>query len=171
MKDKKHSNGFNTPKDYFEDFENRLFSKISEDIIPKESGFKTPEGYFKQLDSVILESLEASRKQVKVVPLFTIKTIAYAAAIAACAILVFSLTNTTNTIDSINTLEISNIESYIEEGNLNVDLYDIASLLKDVDLNNISLENEFISEDILEEYLLENIDDSSILIEVFSNSA
>jgi len=165
MKNKKHSNGFNTPKDYFDDFEERLFIKISEDSLPKESGFKTPEGYFDQLDAVILEGVEASEKQIKVVPLFSKKTIAYVVAIAACAILVFSLTKTNSTINDINSIEITSIESYIEEGNIHIDSYDIASLLIEEDLNNLTSESEFISEDILEDYLLENIDDSSILIE------
>ena len=165
MKDKKNNNGFNTPKDYFEDFEDRLFHKISEDSLPKESGFKTPEGYFDQLDSAILESGEATTKQVKVISLFSKKTLAYAAAIAACAILVFSLTNTNNSITNIDSIEISSIESYIEEGNLTLDSYDIASLFKEEYLDSITIENEFISEDLLEDYLLEYIDDTSILIE------
>ena len=165
MNDKKHSNGFNTPKDYFEGFEERLFSKISEDSLPKESGFKTPQGYFNQLDSVIIDSVNASTKQGKIIPLFGKRTFYYAAAIAACAMLIFTLTNSTNSINNIDSIEISNIESYIEDGNLDFDYYDIASLLKDEDLNNINQESEYFSDEILEDYLLENIDDSSILIE------
>jgi len=165
MKNKIHSNGFNTPKDYFDEFEERLFSKISEDGLPKDSGFKTPEGYFDQLDTKILKSVNDATVQTKVIPLFGKRTLYYAAAIAACAILVFSIINTNNSINTINSIEISTIESYIEDGNLDIDSYDIAFLLKDEDLNIISSEIEFISETLLEDYLLENIDDSSILIE------
>ena len=49
MKNKKNNDGFNTPKNYFEDFEDRLFSKIGEESLPKESGFAIPDGYFDQL--------------------------------------------------------------------------------------------------------------------------
>ena len=165
MKNKKHNDGFNTPKNYFEDFEDRLFSKISEESLPKESGFAVPEGYFDQLDSAILKNIEPLVKETKVIPLFSKRTLAYAITIAACAVLVFSLVNTNNTINNIDTLEISSIESYIEDGNLSLDSYDIASLFVDEDFNNITSESEYISEDILEDYLLENINDSSILTE------
>jgi len=165
MKNKKHIDGFNTPKNYFEDFEDRLFSKISEESLPKESGFAVPEGYFDQLDSAILKNIEPLVKETKVIPLFSKRTLAYAITIAACAVLVFSLVNTNNTINNIDTLEISSIESYIEDGNLSLDSYDIASLFVDEDFNNITSESEYISEDILEDYLLENINDSSILTE------
>lgn len=165
MKDKIPNNGFHTPKDYFDNFEDRLFSKISEDGLPKGSGFNVPEGYFDQLDTKILKSVNDATVQTKVIPLFGKRTLYYAAAIAACAILVFSIVNTNNPVNTINSIEISTIESYIEDGNLDIDSYDIASLLIDEDLNIISSEIEFISENLLEDYLLENIDDSSILIE------
>ena len=75
MKNKKNYNGFNTPKDYFEDFEERLYSKISEENLPKESGFKVPEGYFEQLDSEILKHVEPFIKETKVIPLFSKRTL------------------------------------------------------------------------------------------------
>ncbi len=165
MKDKKHNNGFNTPKDYFEDFEERLFSKLNEENLPKEAGFTTPKGYFEQLDSTILKNVNSTIKQTKVISIFSKRTLAYAAAIAACAVLIFSLVNSNNSLNNIDNIEISSIESYIEEGNLTIDSYDIASFLQDEDLNSITSESDFISEEILEDYLLENIDDSSILIE------
>ncbi len=166
MKNKNHSNGFNTPKDYFEDIEDRLISKLNEGNLPKGTGFTTPKGYFDQMDSIILKSVEAaSVNPTKVIHLFSKRTIAYAIAIAACTVLIFSLRNTNQTLDTIETLDISSIESYIDEGNLEIDSYDIASLLKEEDLINHDDESEFISENVLEDYLLEFIDDSSILIE------
>lgn len=165
MKDKEHSNGFNTPKSYFEDFEDRLFSKLSEDNLPKETGYTIPKGYFDQLDLVILKNVETSVNQSNVIPLLSRRTIAYAITIAACAVLVFSLVNTNHTLDTVETLDVSSIESYIEEGYLDIDSYEIASLLKEEDLTNLNDESEYISEDVIEYYLLEQIDDSSILIE------
>ena len=46
MKKNIHNNGFKSPEDYFEDFEDRLFNKLSEDKLPKESGFKIPDGSY-----------------------------------------------------------------------------------------------------------------------------
>ena len=74
MKNKKHIDGFNTPKNYFEDFEDRLFSKISEESLPKESGFTIPEGYFEQLDLAILKNIEPLVKETKLIPLFSKST-------------------------------------------------------------------------------------------------
>ncbi len=73
MKDKKHTHGFNTPKDYFEDFEDRLFSKLSEDLIPKKTGFNVPDGYFNKIEDVILDKESFSKEKSKVINLFSKK--------------------------------------------------------------------------------------------------
>lgn len=165
MKDKKQYSGFNTPKNYFEDFEDRFFNKLSEDIIPKESGFTAPIEYFNQLDSSILKNTDTTVHPTKVIQLFSKKTLAYAIAIAACATVIVSITNRNGTVNTIGNIEPTSIESYIEEGNLEMDSYDIGSLLRDEELTNTISEKEYIPEDILEEYLLEQIEDASILIE------
>jgi len=166
MENNKHKNGFNSPKDYFENFEDRLFSKLSEDMLPKDSGFKVPEGYFNQLEDTLVSKVIDSEKETKVISLFSRKTISYAAAIAACAIIAFSLFNTNNTIQDIDTITISSIETYIEEGNVSIDYTDLASLLEEEDFTNNSSESYLFSEESIEEYLLDNIDDSSILLEL-----
>ena len=165
MKDKKQNSGLITPKNYFEDFEDRLFKKLSEDILPKESGFNTPEGYFEQLETSILQNTDTTVHPTKVIPLFSKKTLAYAITIAACATLIISISNWNEAQNSINNIEITSIESYIEEGNLDMDSYDIASLLGNKELINIISEKEYISEEVIEDYLLEQIEDASILIE------
>lgn len=165
MKDKKHNSGLNVPKNYFEDFEDRLISKLSEDVLPKESGFKTPKGYFDQLDSSILKSVDALVSSSKVIPLFSIRTIAYALAIAACTILIFSIRNANQTLTTIETIDISSIKTYIEEGNIEITNYDLISLLTKEDLNALLVDENLISEETIEEYLIENINDTSIIIE------
>ena len=116
MKDKKKHTGFETPDGYFDSFEDRLFSKLSEEIIPKESGFSTPEGYFDQLDDRMIKYVEESEDHSKVIPLFTRRTLLYAASIAACAILIFSLMDHPQSITHFEDIEISAIETYIDEG-------------------------------------------------------
>jgi len=165
MKDKKHNNGFNTPKNYFEDFEDRLFYKMSEDIIPKESGFSTPKGYFDQLDSSILQKTNTTVPPPKVIPLFSKKTIAYTITIAACAILIFSIRNPNQTLTTIETIDFSSIKTYLEEGNIELTNDDLISLLTEEDLNSLLIDEILIPEETIEEYLIENINDTSILIE------
>jgi len=165
MENNKHkNNGLELPENYFENFEERLFSKISEDIIPKKTGFSIPEDYFNTLESNVINQIRIADKEVKVISIISKKTILYAASIAAVAILVFSIFSNKPTI-TINDLDIASIENYIEYGNIDLNTYELTSLLNDNDFEDLTAENEFISEEQLENYLLENIDDTSILTE------
>lgn len=164
MKDKKHKEGFNLPKGYFEEFESRLFNRINIESLPKESGFKVPTGYFNDLDKNITASVEDSNKT-KVISIVTKKTLLYAVSIAACAVLVLSLINFNNEVITLSDIDLSTIETYIEEGNLEVTNYDLTSLLSEEDLSELTIEGNLIPEELIEEYLLDNISDTSILIE------
>lgn len=165
MKEDKKTEGFNIPQNYFTDFEERLFLKISEDIIPKEPGFKVPDNYFEQVEDTVLNKVSKSEiiHKPKVITLFTKKTLLYAASIAACAAIVFSIFNLDENINDINDIQISVIEEFIEEGNISFDTYDLSSMLTDEE--DFSIENDLFSEEILEEYLLETIDDTNLFLE------
>jgi len=165
MKDKKHIEGSNIPKDYFEEFEERLFSKLSEDIIPKETGFSVPKEYFNTLEGKIAVAVKNVDDDKKVISIFSRKTLLYAASIAAIAILVFSLINSNDSTITINEIDISSIESYIEDDSLDYNSQDLTALLTVEDLSELSAENEFISDNNITDYLIENIEDPSILIE------
>ncbi len=165
MKDNKHTDGFNLPKGYFEEFEERLFSKLSEDNIPKETGFSVPKKYFNQVEEKIILTTKDFDKDNKVISIFSRKTLLYAASIAAIAILVFSLFNSNNSIMSMEEIDISSIESYIEEERLDFSSQDLTALLNDEDFSVLTTENEFITENTITEYLLENIEDTSIINE------
>ena len=164
MKDKKHKEGFDLPKDYFEEFESRLFNRINMESLPKESGFKVPTGYFNDLGKNVIASVEGSNKT-KVISIVSKKTLLYAASIAACAVLVFSLINFNNEEITLSDIDFSTIENYIEDGNLEITNYDLTSLLTEEDLNELTIEDSLISEELIEDYLLDNINDTSILIE------
>jgi hypothetical protein len=161
-KGKKHT-GFGTPDDYFDQFEDRLFTKMSEGHIPKETGFKTPEGYFDELDVRLLKEIEQSKDSTKIIPLFTRRTLLYAASIAACAIIIFSLMNNSETITHIDDIEISSIETFIDEGMLGYDINDVTALLDEEDIFN-SIDDQ-LNNELLEEYILKNIDYTTLLTE------
>ncbi len=165
MKENKGTNKFNIPQDYFEDFEDRLFLKISEDKLPKTHGFKVPETYFTEVDNKINKTIKESVviKKPKVISLFTRKTILYAASIAACAVLFLSIFKTDENILSMNDIQVSEIESFIENGNISFDTFELTSMLDDDD--ELILENDLFSEETLEDYLLENINDTSLFLE------
>jgi cell division protein FtsL len=165
MKDKKHKEGFDIPNDYFEEFENRLFNKINIEFLPKDSGFKVPEGYFNEVDEKIIHQVKKPINKIKVISIVSRKTILYAATIAAVAVLIFSIVNNQNEVLTLDEIDFSSIKTYIEEGNIEIDNSDLSLLFTEEDLSAITLEENYISEEILNEYLLENINDSSILIE------
>jgi hypothetical protein len=165
MKDKKHKEGFDIPKQYFEEFESRLFNRINIELLPKTSGFKIPEGYFNELDEHIIHQLKKPINKNRVISIVSRKTILYAATIAALAVLIFSIANNQNKMLTLDEIEFSTIKTYIEEGNIEIDNSDLSLIFTEEDLSGITLEGNYISEEILNEYLLENINDSSILIE------
>ena len=165
MKKNKNISGFKTPENYFEDFEAQLFSKIDEANLPKSAGFKVPQNYFENLDEEILKSVTDSEKPTKVIPLFPKKYFGYAAAMAACLIIGFMVFNNETENDNLDALQLATIDNYIEEGNLNLDLYDVTTFINDEDIANLDLETQQFSEATLKNYLLENIDEESLINE------
>ncbi|GHC52968.1 hypothetical protein [Ulvibacter litoralis] len=173
MKNTKNIHGFKTPEGYFDSFEDDLFAKIASDELPKKTGFKTPEGYFDSLEEDIMAKVVVSEvkeetlvKEPKVLPLFRKQTLAYVAAIAACFILVFSLVNQKESVsDQVNKLQFAAVDTYIDDGNLAIDSYDVVSLLTDDDIDNLSYEDELFSEENLKEYLLDHINEETLLIQ------
>lgn len=164
MKTQKHTHGFKVPEDYFGNFETALFSKIEEDTLPKSTGFEVPEGYFKNLDAKVLKSVLDSENEPKVISLWNKTTLGYIAAIAACVVFIVSIfinTNNTNLIQ----LQDSAVSTYIEDGNLDFSTLDVVALLDDVEITNIELQTSLFSEEKIEDYLLEDIDDTVDLID------
>ncbi|MEM7087561.1 MAG: hypothetical protein AAF489_15345 [Bacteroidota bacterium] len=161
-KEEKYKHGLKVPEGYFENFEERLANKMHEEALPKTSGFKIPEGYFDVLEDQILQKIK-KEETVKVVPLYQRKSVVYITSIAACLALILTIFISQGTGEP--ALEVADIEAYFDEGNIDYDSTDIAQLLSDADLENVTLENEDISIENLEDYLLENIDDTTLLIE------
>ena len=163
MKKENNISNFKVPDGYFETFEEQLFSTILEEKFPKSNGFVVPEDYFENLEEGIIKALESSKKEVKIIPLFPKKYIGYAAAVAA--FLIIGLTIYSNKIDvqNLDNLQWSSIDSYIEEGNLNLDLYDLTSIMDDSDISGIEIQKRELSLSALEDYLFENLD-TEILI-------
>lgn len=157
-----YKHGLKVPEGYFESFDERLAVKLAEETLPKESGFKVPDGYFGNLEESVLQQVE-KQTTVKVVPLYKRKSVIYITSIAACLALVLTLFTSTGTEETI--LEVADIEAYFDEGNIDYNSTDIAQLLSDADLESVTLENSDISIESLEDYLLENIDDTTLLIE------
>ncbi len=158
--------GFKTPENYFENFEELLICRIEEEgKLPKSSGLRVPETYFDNLEDRVLRTRIHIEKQPKVIPLFSKKHLGYAAAVAACivaGVMTFNSTQNKSTNDSI---QIGLIDKYIDEGNLNIDLYELTTYLEPHDLPNVNFENQYISDTTLKNYLLENTDEEILMSE------
>ena len=159
---KKYTSGFKVPSSYFEARDDKLFSIVSEDKFPENTGFNVPEDYFETLEEKIL-SKTIREKESKVISIFRKKNIWYATGIAASIlILLFFNWNKSNT--NITNWEIAEIETYIYN-NLDIEAQDVAQLLNEEDLESLQWESLSITEETIENYLLDSLDDTSLLIE------
>ncbi len=165
MNNKKNISGFKVPENYFEVFDEHLFSKISEENFPKSAGHIVPEGYFENMEDRIVKRVINSEKPTKVIPLFAKKYFGYAAAIAACLLIGFMIFNNRADNSNLDSLQLAAIDTYIEDGNLNIDLYDLTSYIDDEDITDLNLENQQFSKTTLENYLLENVNEETLINE------
>ena len=156
-KDLKHikNQGFKVPKDYFETLEDQIMSNITLDtqISKAETpGFETPKDYFNTLEDNIFNKLETPQ-ETKVIPLFKKRNILYFSSIAAVLLLMLTIFVNTDSEE----LDYDLVENYII--NEDVDVYELATLLTDEELNNIQMEirNSTYIEDDMESYLLDNV--------------
>lgn len=157
--------GFKTPEKYFENFETELFARMEEDKFPKSAGFEVPPGYFDALEEKVLKKEFTLNKQSKVITLFPKRYFAYAAAIAACLMIGVTLFNSNQSTSSIDTIQLALIDKYIEEGNLNIDLYELTSYLDVDDIEIVDFDNQYFSQTTLEDYLLENTEEDILMNE------
>lgn len=160
--------GFKTPENYFENFETELFIRLEEERFPKSSGFEVPTGYFDSLEEIVLQKVNKKENPVydksKVISFFPKRYYAYTTAIAACLLVAVTLFNSQQDVSNIDTIQIGLIDKYIEEGNLNLDLYELTSYLDADDIEIVDFDNQYFSQNTLEDYLLENTEEE-ILIE------
>lgn len=166
MKDKKYKSGFKVPENYFDNFEKRLFNTIESETLPKETGFKAPDGYFDNLEDTLLQKLNATEKPQKVISLNSRRTWVYLTAIAACLTIIISmLIKDESIVKQIDSIKTVTIENYIDEGYLELESYEVLALLDDDDLADLNFESDIFSEESLENYLLENSIEETLLIE------
>jgi len=143
------TSGFKTPTDYFDGLEDDFLDmvKLSEQLEEnKSSGFTVPEGYFNGLEEEFLEN--ATKEEPKVRPLFNKEILLYAASIAAIVI-AFASTFYINpeTQTSWETLELSVMENYIDDNNIDFSTGEISNyifqqgyVVDEEDLNSVDSE-------------------------------
>ncbi len=161
----KYEHGFKAPEGYFDKFEDNLFNLLELEDLPKESGFKVPEGYFDGLENTILQKVKEEPKETKVIPLFRRRVVWYSASVAAAVALLFTFIYNPPVEGDEEDIPLAEIEAYIDQDIASFDSYDLAQVLTDEELEGLEIENNYLLDEDLEDYILDNLDDPTILIE------
>jgi len=176
----KKGSGFKTPDAYFDEIENIVTSKLFVATLPKDSGHETPDDYFKEVESSVLSKLknEQNSSQDQTIPagyfdnledkvfarlaqekkpkVFSLKKYWIPAAVAASLLLFVTIYNS---FAKKQTLQLTEVEAWIEEGNLELNSYEIAKLYTD-EIENININTTLDAYD-LEDYLNDEISEES----------
>ena len=157
------NSGFRVPEGYFDSIEDQVMSKIGEENLKgriSDTGFDLPDNYFEGLEDRVMSKID--KPETKVVSLFSRKRLYYISGVAAAILILVSvlINRTTTSTEDIN---YEMVENYILDQDMST--YEIASLLTEDDLENSDFEmiDEVISEESLEDYLLDNIDLEEII--------
>ncbi len=148
--------GFKVPDDYFKNFEAN-FSKEDKLANIKTPGFNTPDHYFESIE----DEVGSMSKKSKVIPLNRSSIIKMAGlAIAASLLLFFSIARFNTNNDQIDYVADNEIETWLEEGLVSFNTYDIEDVFSDEDLNLIAEESDAVTNYLnytdIEVLLLEN---------------
>ncbi|MBO3098849.1 hypothetical protein [Gelidibacter pelagius] len=152
--------GFTTPDSYFDTFDQHLLDKLAvqKDMASMTgTGFKVPENYFEDFDVKLqarLKKEEELKDTSKIIPMIPWRNVAVISGVAATLLLMFTVFFKSDDPLSINQVETASIEDYLNNENLNID--DIATLLNEDDLVLENFVSNTLTEESLENYLLNN---------------
>ena len=150
---KKRGTGFVVPKGYFE----LLNFKLEEQIFNKNS---IPDGYFDTLEDQVFDRLNSETKVVNFKSIFVKRVIPYTVAASLLLFVSLQFFNKKAT-DSFANIEISEIEEWIDYGEIELNSYEIASVYEDEDFENLEI-NQFSDSDLID--YLDDIDIESLML-------
>jgi hypothetical protein len=164
---------FQLPDNYFEQFGEELQAQIALEKAlggKVSSGYSTPDAYFENRtwqhlplsNTAVQDTREQSSK---VISIFSRKTLWTGLSIAAVAIIVISLLNPITDPTSFDTLDLADIESYMNNEDLAFTTDELADLLSEDALNTLTENTAILNDEQLIEYLEESTDMYQISIE------
>jgi len=134
------------------------------------SGFSTPDAYFENrtwqhlpLSNTAVQ--DTREKSSKVISIFSRKTLWTGLSIAAIAIIVISLLNPITDPTSFDTLDLADIENYMNNEDLAFTTDELADLLSEDALNTLTENTAILNDEQLIDYLEESTDMYQISIE------
>lgn len=151
--------GFEVPRGYFDSIEEKVFSKID---FKNKSPNDIPEGYFDTIENRVFEKIK--NEETKVISLKSrfAKIVAPMAIAASILLLITLQLFNTNKEDLFASLEISEIETWINNGDLNLSTFEITSVYSDANFENIELYDSYTEDDLLE--YLNDVDLESLIL-------
>ncbi len=170
-----HTNrGYKVPDDYFANVESSFFDTIKnsdpkEHAIldhPNPSAYKVPDSYFEDLEDRILKRVPPTKTEV--IPLFSRKKLIYTTiSIAALFVLILSIYKQSNTAnsDTINLIETAYLQDYIDNGELELSLFEVEDILLDQNIDISAIDSDALQEESLYQYLEDHIETEYILTE------
>lgn len=166
MESKKHIHGFRIPEDYFDTLQDRIMQNVTLDTLPKETGMQVPEDYFEHLESRIVAN--CSEAKIKRKPkVIRLNNWWYAAAVACSITLgLWLIPENTKENPSPQTLVKTeySLENYMEDMVLDMPESSLYNLIDNTDYvdSRVPFNGKINKEDV-EEYLMENLDLSTLL--------
>ena len=162
LQNKTTKKAFKTPENYFNSLEDIVIAKLKAEAIQlgNERSNEIPEDYFKAVEETIFTKIKTTPKVISLKSRFVKFVIPIA--IAASLLLIVTL-NTNSNQDSISfdSLTTTDIENWIENGNIDIDALTRASIYSDIELNNNSYTSSISDEEVLD-YL--NNEDLELII-------
>jgi hypothetical protein len=154
LKNKINTKVFTTPENYFDSIEDIVLAKLkAEAIQEKNSGI--PKNYFDTLEDKVIGKVKKEPKVISLKKGFS-KFIA-PIAIAASLLLIFTLTNTQKSI-TFESLAASDIENWIENGNIDIDALNIVSMYPNIELNDDIYTSTISDEEVIDYLNTEDLD-------------
>lgn len=149
--------GFEVPNGYFESLEDRVLSKIKSEVIND-----IPEGYFDTIEDRVFEKIKNEEPKVISLKSRFVKVAAPLAIAASILLLITLQLFNTNQKDVFANLETSEIKTWINNGDLDLETFEITSVYNDADFENIELYDSYSDNDLLE--YLDDIDLESLIL-------
>ena len=158
--------GFSTPSNYFDNLEDIIDMKITEETFTKKTAFKVPDTYFSNIEDCILEQVSYKEKETKVISFRkrALKSIPY---VAAASVALFISLNTfifnTDKNLTIDSLSDNEIENWLASNDIKTN--DIAFVFEDEILGENDFSMTTLQDEELEDYI-NSIDNSTLLNEI-----
>ena len=128
--------GFSSPDIYFDGVEENVLNKIREEKNKEKSGFAIPENYLETIEENVIAKLSNENRPVKVIDLKSILLNRVLPFAVAASLLLIIYINYNNKTTSFETVASSDIEQWIENDLVTLDIYEIAEIYNVTEIEN-----------------------------------